>query len=305
MYKSEVYGSGGIYAKVVAHSSHKGQELITVETYAPKFLDAEVEKHRMISSNSSSDRAVPLRKMIERDPFIPEDVRLNQKGMQGFKRLEGNILRYFQEHSKGLYRLICQEVEAMSDDYGVHKQHLNRYLLGFSMQSKVMTANRDQWDYFFSLRLADEADPAIQELARCIKEAIEQSEPEELEVGQWHLPYFSVSPWEVCNEFGDLTATEDAIKCSVARCARVSYLNHDNSKPNIEKDVALHDMLLEHKHFSCFEHVATPMEMPTESSRKDGFGVLKQKEGWTHIDKVGNYWSGNFHSYIQYRQLVQ
>ena len=35
-----------------------------------------------------------------------------------------------------------------------------------------------------------------------------------------------------------------AIKCSVARCARVSYLNHDNENPDIDKDIALADMFV-------------------------------------------------------------
>ena len=53
---------------------------------------------------------------------------------------------------------------------------------------------------------------------------------------------------------------EKAIKCSVARCARVSNLNHDNSTPDISKDIALADKLLQAGHMSPFEHQATPMK---------------------------------------------
>ena len=49
-----------IEAKIILDSiSTHGIRLTTIQTKAPKFLDAEFEKHRMISSNSSSDRALP------------------------------------------------------------------------------------------------------------------------------------------------------------------------------------------------------------------------------------------------------
>ena len=44
---------------------------------------------------------------------------------------------------------------------------------------------------------------------------------------------------------------------SVARCARVSYLNHEGQL-DFGKDIELHDTLLASKHSSAFEHVATP-----------------------------------------------
>jgi len=47
------------------------------------------------------------------------------------------------------------------------------------------------------------------------------------------------------------------IKLSVARCARVSYLNHDGLRDH-QKDIELYNQLLSSKHMSPFEHVATP-----------------------------------------------
>ena len=84
-----------IGAKVLAHSvnyANENHQLITIQTIAPYFLDAEIEKHRMISSNSSSNRAIPITKTTTADYFIPEDVRFNQKGMQGELRVEGELL---------------------------------------------------------------------------------------------------------------------------------------------------------------------------------------------------------------------
>ena len=43
---------------------------------------------------------------------------------------------------------------------------------------------------------------------------------------------------------------------SAARCARVSYLNHDQSNPVIKKDLATAEKLLSAHHHSPFEHQA-------------------------------------------------
>ena len=51
---------------------------------------------------------------------------------------------------------------------------------------------------------------------------------------------------------------DEVIKMSIARCARVSYLNHDKSEPDPDKDMELYETLLESRHMSPFEHVAVP-----------------------------------------------
>ena len=55
---------------------------------------------------------------------------------------------------------------------------------------------------------------------------------------------------------------------SVARCARVSYMNHDGSKPDIQKDFDLHDKLVVMKpaHASPAEHQAQVTNAPKDSN---------------------------------------
>lgn len=271
-----------ISARIIAHSIANNIELITMQMLAPKFLDAEFEKHRMISSNSSSDRAIPLDTLIAISDYLPKDIRFNQNGMQGREVMSDDEVALFHED---LIKLHGYTKEIITRWNHVHKQHVNRYFLGFSWQNKIATAT--EWDNFFNLRLHPDAQPEMQELARVMKEAMEASSPQELAPGEWHLPYVYI------NGGGDL---EECIKMSVARCARVSFLNHDNSTPNIDKDIALYDKLLEAGHMSPFEHVATPM-------KQDSFNVHAE-EGITHIDKYDNLWSGNFKSWIQHRQLL-
>lgn len=293
-YLSEVYGKGGIYAKCVCASVANGVPIYTLETKAPKFIDAEFEKHRMLSSNSSSSRAIPFKGLD--DIYIPFDIRKNQKGMQGYKEITGEHKEYVTFYLQRLYRIVFDDLKQTVETFDVHKQHLNRYLEPFMFQKKVVTAT--EWDNFFKLRLAPDAQPEIQELARCMKEAINKVEPTELSPGQWHLPYVNRDDeWDYIEDY-NLYGKQ----CSAARCARVSYLNMDNSSPSIEKDLALYDRLLSSGHLTPFEHQASPMKNINMSN-----GCIESKipKGVTHMD-FNNYdfWSGNFRSWLQYRQLV-
>ena len=279
-----------ISVKVIEHSVFDNQELITIETKAPKFLDAEIEKHRMISSNSSSDRAIPVNKMIEADYFLPMDVRKNQSGMQGENILDDKTKNDFRHELEYLRSVICDLMEKWSVTYNIHKQHVNRYILPFSIQTKVMTANKDQWNYFLSLRLHEAADPAIYDLAFKINDAINHSNPKQLNLGEWHLPYIK-------NKEKEQNSNEDLCKMSSARCARTSYNNHDGSSPNKEKDFKLFSFLINEDlpHATPTEHQATPM---SKDCTIDHIGV-------SHIDKYDKLWSGNFHSFIQFRKMLE
>lgn len=278
-----------ISAKVISDSvSSSGIRLITVQTKSPKFLDAEIEKHRMISTNSSSDRAIPVQKMVERPVYYPGDIRKNQPGMQGYEKLSNAEVS---NYNNGL-SVIINKIKEFNLKWAdlVHKQTLNRNLLGWSLQDKVMTATEEEWDYFFGLRMNESADPAIQLLSKEINFAIKASSPILLHEEDWHLPYIV--------EEDECLSLEDRKKCSVARCARVSYLNHDKSIPDKTKDLVLFGALKTSKHWSCFEHIATPMKNTISNTSE------YLEDGCTHITSVGKKYSGNFYGWIQYRKLL-
>lgn len=279
-----------INAKIISDSISNDIRLCTLSMKAPKFLDAEFEKHRMISSNSSSDRAIPILKALDNGYFLPEDIRLNQSGMQGDLLLDEDSKEAFWNDLKELYGYTSNILLRWDK---VHKQHLNRYLMGFAWQNKISTAT--EWDNFFYLRLDKGSDPAMQKLAKCMKEAMYGNIPNKLEHGEWHLPYWKDTYITHAMNIGD------KIKCSVARCARVSYNNHDNSTPNINKDILLAIKLLEAGHMSCFEHQATSMKINNGWESP----YYTWPDGITHQDKDGVFWSGNFRGFIQYRQLIQ
>lgn len=185
---------------------------------------------------------------------------------------------------------------------GLHKQIVNRVLEPFQHIKVIVTAT--EWENFFKLRLHEDAQPEMYELARVMLSALQASKPNELNLGEWHLPYINwedIERWWFSSKCPDnLSLFGLAIKLSVARCARVSYLNHDNSFPDIDKDIDLADKLLEAGHMSCFEHQATPMHGKSGSESPYYTWV----DGVTHVDRYGEFWSNNFKGWIQYRAML-
>ena len=289
-----------ITSKIICDSVSKDNiRVITLETNAPKFIDAQFCKHRMMSSNSSSSRAIPTRRLIEQvrtDPFIPESWRTNQAGMQGYAELPSHIavsarLEWLRSanNAADTAEVLCRQ--------GVHKQTANRVLEPYLFQKKVVTATMNEYTNFFALRLSEDSQPEIQELARAMYKAIEDSTPEVLKYEDWHLPYVPKYDME-----GNPSFYKDptlAIKCSVARCARVSYNNHDGTKPDINKDLLLYVMLLDSKHLSCFEHQLTPMY-----KAYDLWETTDWEEGITHITKDDKLYSANMKGWLQYRKVL-
>jgi len=306
MYKSEVLGKGNIRARVVADSIANYVRLITLELRYPRFIHSEFMTHRMFSRNASSSRAIPVKKMIEQvesDPAMPIYWGKNQPGMQAKEEWNAPVGYPWEDSGpEEAWKSSAEWTADQAEDWveaEYHKQIVNRLLEPFQYISTVVTAT--EWDNFFKLRLHEDAQPEIFELAWCMKEAMDQSEPEELRKGYYHLPYVPNTEAipAVGGEFYDW---DTAIKASVARCARVSYLNHDNTEPDIAKDVKLHNKLLEAKHMSPFENVATPMHFIDYSN---AYGYFEQVEkGSTHTDGVF-WWSGNFRGWTQYRQLLR
>lgn len=280
-----------ISAKIIADSiSPAGVRLTTMELNYHRFIHSEFMTHRMFSRNASSSRAIPVSKMLEQvqqNPALPIHWGRNQPGMKANRELATLGL----EHAKAHWvEAATRSAESVSwlNFIGLHKQVTNRLLEPFQYIKVIVTAT--EWANFFKLRLHDDAQPEIHQLAIRMQEAMNYSYPIELEPGQWHLPYVSF------DERSRITR-EEAIKCSVARCARVSYLNHDNSSPDITKDIALSAKLLEAGHMSPFEHQGTPMSF----EHCQQWYYLK---GVTHQDVNAEHWSGNFRGFLQYRQTI-
>ena len=290
-----------IDAKVICDSvSESGVRLTTIQARIHRFILPEITRHRMFSFSVRSSRAVPTSKLVDEvfnDPALPVYWGKNKRGMSAdeeIEQIEGHagIKTWWIEVAKKA----AEEAHQMQVTLGLHKQIVNRVIEPYQWCDLIVSGT--EWDNFFNLRLAADAQPEIQEVARKMKEVMDKSTPEVLRPGQWHLPYVSLY-----DEDGNHSDPTVAIKCSAARCARVSYGNHDGSEPDVEKDLKLYDFLVSSGHLSPLEHQATPM-LNYISDRVNDTSPTTWEPGVSHVD--GNYslWSGTLREWIQYRKLT-
>jgi thymidylate synthase ThyX len=228
-----------------------GVRLTTLEATFPRFVLAEFNTHRMLSRNSASSRAIPTAKLLERvesDPVLPLQWGRNQKGMSASDVLDASE----EEEAKRVWLSARDAAVAHARrllELKVHKQELNRVLEPFLWHTVIVTAT--EWENFFTLRCAPNAQPEIRAAATTMRAALESSRPSEVALGCWHLPLLQDDERSL--------PVDTQKKISAARCARVSYLTHAG-KREIEKDVELYERLQADRHLSPFEHVATPAQ---------------------------------------------
>lgn len=272
-----------IEVKKIAHSigPYHDKEIATLQIRYPRFIHSEFMTHRVFSRNASSSRAIPIKKMIDdikANIAYPEYWGKHQPGMQAKEELGEDAIRESRSvWEDAMFDAVLHAERLMR--LGNHKQVVNRLLEPFAHIAVIVTST--EWENFFALRCHVDAQPEIKILAEMMQETLKDSTPEFKHYNDWHLPYIQE------NEFNlkDARDIELALKCSTARCCRVSYLNHDGTEPNIEKDLKTYDKLVASvpMHASPLEHQAVP--------------------DWAH---GGNYASGgNLQGWIQYRKIVE
>ena len=284
-------------AKVVLDSiGPNGKRLISVEATYWRAIHAEIMTHRDRARNAASSRAIPFIRYtkcdycggmgitpdgqcpkcqgskegsmvpnctyskILNDPFMPEFIGSEQKGMQSGEDLTdpkreqavaliNKMRNYSLECCKHLF------------DLGVHKSIINRYLEPWSYITIIMTAT--EWKNFFRLRVHPKAEKHFNKLAKEIQDAIAASTPTPLKSGEWHMPYLRQEERELmlnpyipeCTKVLGGTDHDwwgkDIIqimkKVSAARCARLSYLTHDGVC-SVKDDLRIFETLIEPKH---------------------------------------------------------
>lgn len=260
-----------IEAKIISDSvSIHDRRITTMVIKYPRFIHSEFMTHRIFSRNASSSRAIPVDKMIDdikEDMAKPSLWAKNQKGMSSGERLDHNkevMCNHVWEEAAEFVIKKC----VLLKELGVHKSIANRILEPFSHITTIVTST--EWDNFFKLRISPDAQPEICELATKMKVVLDESTPKLKNFGDWHIPFGDAY-------VDDGIPIEKMLKISVARCARVSYLNFEGKIDN-EKDYDLHDRLMNEGHWSPFEHCATPAS--------------------------SDVYSGNFLGWLQYRKFA-
>jgi hypothetical protein len=154
--------------------------------------------------------------------------------------------------------------------FGLHKQIANRILEPWMWANVICTAT--EWDNFFALRNHPDAQPEFKVLTERMLEAdeLDNLNPS-INYSNDHIPYIKEQEFKV---YSISTLKE----LSTARCCRVSYNNVDNTAPDFEKDIALHDSLLKDGHMSPFEHIASAGDSDLPSGNFTGGWVQYRKQ---------------------------
>ncbi len=119
-----------ISAKVIADSvCPQGIRMTTMEIEYPRFILAELNTHRMLSKNSASSRAIPVKSMhdfIRENPAMPVSWGKNQPGMKASEELTGpeskNAIHIWNQAKEDALHW----ADALAHKIGIHKQIANR-----------------------------------------------------------------------------------------------------------------------------------------------------------------------------------
>lgn len=260
-------------AKVILDSiSPEGIRLTTVQVRFWRPMLPELNTHRAISKNAGSSRARPSKAIIEQvrtDPWGPIHWGKNQAGMQAKEEMSESLA--FSAWSE--WRMSAREAARRADTLlhmTAHKQIVNRLLEPFTYVDVLLTAT--DWANFFALRLHEDAQPEMQDLAQAIKSAMDASEPKLLQPGEWHLPYITDDEKNSLPPYGQRTV-------SVSRCAKISYTAFDGTVEPIEKELDRYRRLIETQpvHASPLEHACTPATVDDyRPSNLRGWNMLRK-----------------------------
>ena len=130
--------------------SPQGHRITTYKVTYPRIIHAEMCRHRILSRNSASSRAIPFKKMlkmVQEDPFIPIAWQKDHKGMQGTEYLTNEELKWNWLEARDNAVKIARTLS----DKDCTKQLCNRLLEPFLWHTEIITGT--EWDNFFELRM--------------------------------------------------------------------------------------------------------------------------------------------------------
>ena len=297
-----------ISAKVIADSvCPQGVRMTTMEIEYPRFILAELNTHRMLSKNSASSRAIPVKAMhefIKANPAIPVSWGKNQPGMKANEDVGSTVALEAEQIWNRAKDDALHWADALAHKLAIHKQIANRITEPWMTMKTVISGT--EWNNFFHLRNHADAQPEIKALAEAMTVAYTTHLPVPLKPGQWHLPYITIAEYvptgelQYLNNNFDPISLEEAKIVSASCCAQVSYRKNDDS---FDKAKKIYDQLIlsEPVHASPIEHQATPMDVDSMCR----FEPDTWQPGVTHVSANSDLWSGNLRGWIQYRKLIR
>lgn len=305
--------------KLIKDSIANGIRICTFVLVYPRLIHSELMTHRVFSRNAASSRAIPTKAIIQNLRDDPAEIvwwGKNISGMQAkeeLKRWQLKLAKFGWATARELAILAARFMGAV----GLHKQIANRVLEPFQNIRVVVTST--EWNNFLVLRNHPDAQPEFKVLASWMSSLLNTHKPEILQPGEWHIPYVTtvrvagriayLQPEIAQTECVEITL-EQALKVSASMAAQESYRKSD---PSLEKAEAIWERLVGQMpvHASPTEHQAQAMQIPTTyyvneygANANEAVLLVLSKDGVTHLDKHGQYWSGNFRGWTQHRQLL-
>ena len=249
-----------IFCKLLSCSENSSGDIIySFEWYLPKFMLAEVNKHRALTGSTSSDRAIPTKYLIEEYEeagfFEPIYYGKNKAGMSSHEELSGWNKLWAKFWWKCATKAACFFTKRLAAT-GLHKQWTNRILMPFIYCHHVTTGT--DWENFLWLRDdADSVQPEFAVLARMVRKEIEKAKPRQLSnvitnTSGWHYAYITEEEREKHFTNPRFLAMVDA-----ARCARASYAKQGIGFNGYDRDIETYHKLIgdgTKPHFTCMEH---------------------------------------------------
>lgn len=228
------------------------------------------------------------------------------------KQLCNRLLEPFMWHSviltatefENFFKQRCPKYALFSENIPIEfrsKKDLLRYV-----KQVEAPEFKDSYDNLTQLEWLEinkgQAETHMMALAEAMWDALNESTPQLLQPGEWHIPYEELIDVKSIHPLDYKTKDSfTPIKVSTAMCARESYTTIGDEKEfTIEKQIALHDKLInsDPKHWS-----------PTEHCSKAMTAVERMKFLVTYEDSKGNYSikygvCRNYTGFIQYRHLL-
>lgn len=242
----------GTHSKLILLSRNTATDryICTWEITIPKCFEAQLNKHRQLVFCWNSDRFTPMKRVREQvlnDPYKPDVWGQNKPGMVSTGELSpyrAAIANFLWNY---LARWSCVATHWLLEKLGVHKQWANRVLAPWRYQKGTVTAHHVS--NLFNLRaMQSDPQPEVRNLVWTMMMQYTNTDPQDLEPGQYHLPYLTDD--EKCLPIGV------QIKASVARCGRVGRPGRHGIKSDLELVDTTFLPANKPPHLTPFEHVA-------------------------------------------------
>lgn len=257
------------------------------------------------------EKAIDMVREVRNNPFIPVAWQKGHKGMQGFEyHTDPTTIDYLTKQWL-FAKDCAIDAMLRVDSNDVTKQITNRPLESYMWYRAIVTStewenffklrcpqyhfeggvfrskkdalvqirkilgesdfeNTDDYYLWASLNKG-QAEIHLMMLAESMWDAMNDSLPQQVPAGQWHIPFGDKFDDERISDtlyhlgqnkilVNNFDLEQAKIEIATARCARVSYLNYEG-KDDYEADFRLFKQLKDSEHASPFEHCAKAMDI--------------------------------------------